>query len=101
MDQVHAKGSIQTLVRSLSRFSEKVLLILSNKRDVSASGEKIGPCLIFGRLWKELGIKKVTKDILADRKFEFDVERAIFSLYFIGSLPLDLTGPVINGAGSM
>jgi transposase len=78
MDQLHAKGSIETLVRSLSRFSEKVLLILSNKSDVSASGKKIGPGLIFERLWKELGIKKVIKDLLADRKFEFDVERAIF-----------------------
>jgi len=78
MDKLHAKGSIETLVRSLSRFSEKVLLILSNKSDVSASGKKIGPVLIFERLWKELGIKKVIKDLLAHRKFEFDVERAIF-----------------------
>ena len=30
MDQLQAKGSIETLVRSLSRFSEKVLLILSH-----------------------------------------------------------------------
>ena len=78
MDQLHAKDSIETLVRSLSRFSDKVLLILSNKSDVSASGKKIGPALIFERLWKELGIKKVIKDLLATRKFEFDVERAIF-----------------------
>jgi len=78
MDQLHAKGSIETLVRSLSRFSEKVLLILSSKSDVSACGKKIGPALIFERLWKELGIKKVIKDLLAHRKFEFDVERAIF-----------------------
>ena len=78
MDQLHAKGSIEALVRSLSRFSEKVLLILSNKSDVRASGKKIGPALIFERLWKELGIKKVIKDLLAQRKFEFDVERAIF-----------------------
>ena len=78
MDQLHAKGSIETLVRSLSRFSEKVLLILSNRSDVSAFGKKIGPALIFERLWKELGIKKVIKDLLAQRKFEFDVERAIF-----------------------
>ena len=54
MDQLHAKGSIETLVRSLSRFSEKVLLILSNKSDVSASGKKIGPALIFERLWISL-----------------------------------------------
>jgi transposase len=78
MDQLHAKGSIETLVRSLSRFSEKVLLILSGKGDVSVSAKKIGPALIFERLWKELGIKKVIKALVADRKYEFDVERAIF-----------------------
>jgi hypothetical protein len=78
MDQVQAKGQIETLIRSLSRFSEKVLLILSGKSDVSASAKKIGPALIFERLWEELGIKKVIKDLLSNRKFEFDVERAIF-----------------------
>lgn len=78
LDQLHAKGNIETLVRSLSRFSEKVLLILSGKSDVSASAKKIGPALIFERLWEELGIKKVIRDLLSERKFEFDGERAIF-----------------------
>jgi transposase len=78
MDQLHAKGSVETLIRSLSRFSEKVLLILSGKSDVNASAKRIGPALIFERLWKGLGIKKVIKDLLANRRFEFDVERAIF-----------------------
>jgi len=78
MDQLQAKGQIETLIRSLSRYSEKVLLILSGKREVNASAKKIGPALIFERLWNELGIEKVIKNLLADRKFEFDVERAIF-----------------------
>ena len=78
LDQLHAKGSIETLIRSLSRFSEKVLLILSGKSNVSASAKKIGPALIFERLWEELGIKKVIKDLLSERNFDFDVERAIF-----------------------
>ena len=52
LDQLHAKGSIETLIQSLSRFSEKVLLILSGKTDVSASAKKIGPVLIFERLWE-------------------------------------------------
>lgn len=78
MDQLQAKDQIETLIRSLSRFSEKALLVLSGKSDVSASAKKIGPALIFERLWCELGIKKVIKDILSKRKFEFDVERAIF-----------------------
>jgi transposase len=78
MDQLREKDRIETLIRSLSRFSEKVLLILSGKSDVSASAKKIGPVLIFERLWKELGIQKVIKDLLSERKFEFDVERCIF-----------------------
>jgi len=78
LDQLHAKGGIETLIRSLSRFSEKVLLILSGKSDMSAAAQKLGPALIFERLWEELGIKTVMKGLLSERKFEFDVERAIF-----------------------
>lgn len=50
MDQLGAKGDIEKLIRSLPRFSEKVLLILSGKSEVHASARKIGPSLIFGRL---------------------------------------------------
>jgi hypothetical protein len=78
MDQLQTKGQIETLIRSLSRFSEKALLVLSGKSDVNASTKKIGPALIFERLWEELGIKEVIKNLLSHRKFEFDVERAIF-----------------------
>jgi transposase len=78
MDQLQVKGEVENLVRSLSRFSEKVLLILSDKSQVQASSKKIGPSLIFERLWRELGIRKVLNQLLSDRKFTFDVERAIF-----------------------
>jgi len=78
MDQIQKKGEIENLVRSLSRFSEKVLLILSGRSDVHAVSKKIGPSLIFERLWKELGMGKIIRRLLGERKFEFDVERAIF-----------------------
>jgi transposase len=78
MDQIQAKGEIENLVRSLSRFSEKVLLVLSGKSNVRADAKKIGPALICERLWKELGIGKIIRRLLAERKFGFDVERAIF-----------------------
>ena len=78
MDQMQAKGQIETLTRSLSRFSEKVLLILSERSDIHAEAKKIGPGLVFGRLWKELGIDAILHGLLADRKFAFHVERAIF-----------------------
>jgi transposase len=78
LDRLKAKGEIEAVVRSLSRFSEKVLLVLSGNTPVNASARKIGPALIFERLWEELGIKKVIVSQLSERKFSFDVERAIF-----------------------
>jgi transposase len=78
MDKLQAKNRIETLVRSLGRYSENVLLILSGQSDVTSHSAKIGPSLIFERLWKELGIKKTIKDLLVSRRFEFDVERAVF-----------------------
>lgn len=78
LDQLQAKGSIETLIRSLARFSEKTLLVLSGKVDVNAHAIKIGPALIFERLWRELGLPAIFRDLLADRKFEFDIERAVF-----------------------
>jgi hypothetical protein len=78
LDQLQAKGSIETLVRSLARFSEKTLLVLSGKVDVNAHAIKIGPGLIFERLRRELGPPAIFRDLLADRKFEYDIKRAIF-----------------------
>ena len=78
LDQLQEKDRIETLIRSLSRFSDKVLLILSGKSDVSAFSKKIGPVIIFERLWKELGLKNIIQNLLSNRNFEFDVERAIF-----------------------
>jgi len=78
LDRLHAKGDVESLVRSLAKYSEKVLLVLSGKSDPSAQCKKIGPSLIFERLWTELGIRKVIKQLLSERRFEFDVERAIF-----------------------
>lgn len=78
MDQLQDRNRVETLIKSLSRFSEKTLLILSGQSDVSAEAVKIGPALIFERLWKETGIQKAIKTLLIGRRFEFDVERAVF-----------------------
>jgi transposase len=78
LDRLNEKGDIETLVRSLARYSEKVLLVLSGKSEVSAETRKIGPALIFERLWKELGIPKVLDQVLRGRLFWFDLERAVF-----------------------
>lgn len=78
LDQMAVKGEVESLVRSLSRFSEKTLLILSDRSNVSANAKKIGPALIFERLWKELGIGSIISSLTSSRKFGFSVERALF-----------------------
>ncbi len=78
LDELQDKGRIESLIRSLSRFSEKALLILSGQSNPDVAAKKIGPALIFERLWKETGIKRTILNLLAGRGFQFDVERAIF-----------------------
>ena len=78
MDQLQERGRVETLIRSLSRFSERSMLVLSGSSDVMADAKKIGPTLIFERLWERTGIKAAINKALKGRNFQFDVERAIF-----------------------
>src|SRR5215469_18766049 len=40
--------------------------------------QRIGPDLVFGRLWKECGIQEVIQSLLKVRRYDFDVERAVY-----------------------
>ena len=42
MDQLQSKGRVETLIRSLSRFSQQTLLILSGQSDLAADAKTIG-----------------------------------------------------------
>ena len=51
LDELEEKGRVETLIRSLSRFSKRTLLVLSGDSEVLADAKKIGPSLIFERLF--------------------------------------------------
>ena len=38
---------------------------------------RIGPDLVFGRLWQESGLREAFQATLKTRRYEFDLERAI------------------------
>jgi transposase len=78
MDRLSTSGEVESLVRSLARFSDQALMILSGQSDPCATTRKIGPALVFERLWEELGIQRVIRERLGRRKFSFAVERALF-----------------------
>ncbi|MBI5144077.1 MAG: IS1634 family transposase [Candidatus Omnitrophica bacterium] len=78
MDRLKEKGDVDNLLRSLTKYSERALLLIAGKSDPHARTIKIGPALIIERLWRQLGIGKLIKGLLSDKRYRFDVERAIF-----------------------
>jgi len=80
VDELTASGKLDGLAESLLRFSEKLTVVNLHKQGALQGLEdlSIGPGLVFGRLWRELGIAEVIRSVAADRKFGFEVERAVF-----------------------
>lgn len=78
MDHLSKNGAVDSLIRSLSRFSQQAVLVLSGRSQVHATTKTIGPALIFERLWQELGIGAIVSSLESSRKFGFSIERALF-----------------------
>ena len=80
LDILEASGQLERLMRSGLRHCESFAVL-----DAHAAGEiepvairRIGPDLVFARLWKESGIFDVLRSLLKEREYDFDVERAIY-----------------------
>lgn len=80
LDELLASGRLDSLIQSLGRFSDKLALLGAHARDesIATRSARIGPSLIFQRLWQACSIDKVLTSLLKDRRFEFSLERAIF-----------------------
>jgi transposase len=80
LDELLASGQLDSLIQSLGRFSEKLAVLGAHARgdSITTRSARIGPALIFQRLWQAYSIDKVLTALLEGRRFEFSVERAIF-----------------------
>lgn len=80
LDVLQASGQMDALIRSGMRFCEKLAVIdaAGNGEGEGAATVRIGPDLVFGRLWDRLGIGEELRALLKGRRFGFDVERAIY-----------------------
>jgi hypothetical protein len=80
LDKLQQSGQLDALLTSLGRFSEKLAVLGAHERGetLTARTRRIGPALIFERLWRELGVDEVLRELAASRKFGFALERAIF-----------------------
>src|SRR3954453_1917856 len=80
LDHLQQSGQLDALLASGARLAQSVLLLSAHAqgRLPTITTRRIGPALIFQRLWRETGCQHVVEQLLEGRRFEFDVERAIF-----------------------
>jgi len=78
LEALRASGQLDSLLRSGARFCESVMVLgaRSNGEALALASRRTGPS--FERLWAESGCRAVVEGLLAERKFEFSVERAVF-----------------------
>lgn len=79
-DELKASGRLDALMRSGLRHCENFAVIDAHNAGETepVAVQRIGPDLVFARLWKESGIPEALQSTLKDRRYEFDVERAIY-----------------------
>lgn len=80
LDVLQASGQLDSLLRSGLRLCERLTVI-----DAHASGQtepvairRIGPDLVFSRLWEQTGIQHSLARELEGRRHGFPVERAVY-----------------------
>jgi hypothetical protein len=80
IDQLQESGQLDALLVSGARFAQSVLLLSAHAKGQLPIiiSRRIGPALIFQRLWQQIGCQHVIEQLLQGRRFELDIERAIF-----------------------
>jgi len=77
---VVGRGDLDRLARSVARLAQRsmVLSLVEGEAPPDAVCRRIGPALLFERLWHEVGCRAVLEGLAAGRQFEFAAERAVF-----------------------
>jgi Transposase DDE domain len=80
LDQLQQNGQLDALLVSGARLAQSVLLLSAHAKGQlpTITTRRIGPALVFQRLWQQTGCQRVIEQLLEGRRFECDVERAIF-----------------------
>jgi len=80
LDRLSESGQLDALLQSGAKFSESVMVLAAHREGQApvVSTRRIGPALVFARLWEELQIPQVIERLLAGRRFTLPVERILF-----------------------
>jgi hypothetical protein len=82
LDLLQKSGQIDALLQNLARFSQTMkALAASRQPQVQGCTTRCwGPAMVFDRLWHKQGLPDLIGKLCAERRFQFDVERAGFAL---------------------
>ena len=80
LDALDSSGQLEGLLRSGAKFAESVLVLSAHQKGElpRIASSRIGPGLIFERLWEQTGCQAELERLLRGRGFGFSVERALF-----------------------
>jgi hypothetical protein len=79
LDQLQASGQLDGLLQSGTKFAQAVMVLAAHRQGQTPSirTARIGPAMVFGRLWEELHIPQVIQRLLAGRRFGLPLERIL------------------------
>src|SRR5579863_10367172 len=80
VEDLRESGQLERLLRSGARFAAKAIVVdaLNDGTAIRADVRRIGPGLVFERLWEETGCRTVIDKLAGGRKHGFALERAVF-----------------------
>src|SRR5712691_1966799 len=80
LEALQASGQLDRLLRSGARFAERAMVLGAVQDDaaLTVAVRRIGPALVFERLWEETGCRAVIEELTGARKHGFALERAVF-----------------------
>jgi len=80
LDHLQQSGQLDALLASGARLAQSVLLLSAHAKGQipTITTRRIGPALVFERLWRQTGCKGAIERLRGGRRFGFDLERAIF-----------------------
>jgi len=79
-EDLQASGQLERLLRSGARFAAKAMVLSAAANDavLKIAVRRIGPAMVFERLWEETGCRDVIADLAKGRGYKFALERAVF-----------------------
>jgi transposase len=80
LNTLEKTGQIDAVITSLGKYSQHTAVLDARRKGKISQADtiKIGPVLVFEKLWWQSGFPDIFKKLLSGRHFEFPVERAIF-----------------------